>query len=166
MVVLRLIRFELKKMLDTKLALVVNTGVLLLLCIVMVSNITQQRTTSNVDVQLHGTAAIAQAREVRQAHAGTLTADRIANDITQYRAIAFEKIDPSQIVDLSDAAAYDLMSKTYSQDTLTKLYDSYYTYLLSPWKVGAQEPYQVAANVDGGKRQISIPLLRRGPFSG
>lgn len=151
MVVLRLIRFELKKMLDTKLALVVNTGVLLLLCIVMVSNITQQRTTSNVDVQLHGTAAIAQAREVRQAHAGTLTADRIANDITQYRAIAFEKIDPSQIVDLSDAAAYDLMSKTYSQDTLTKLYDSYYTYLLSPWKVGAQEPYQVAANVDGGE---------------
>lgn len=165
MAVLRLVRFELKKLLDTRLALIVNAGVLLLLCVIMASNVAQQRTTSNVDIQLHGIAAIAQAREARQTHAGTLTADRIADDIAQYHMMAFDKIDSAQIVDLSDAAAYDLMSKTYDQDTLAKLYDNYYTYLLSPWKVGAQEPYQTAANIDGREASEFYTRVTQGVVS-
>lgn len=145
---LRLVAFELKKMLVTKVSLCVNVGVLLLLCIIMFSNIVQQRTASNEDEQLQGTAAIAHVRETRQVHAGMLTPDRVAEDIARYRAIAFEKVDPSQLADLSDAAAYSLMSETYDRDTLAKLYDPYYAYLVSPWRIAAQEPYQIAANIN------------------
>lgn len=145
----RLIAFELKKMLFTKVSLFVNVGVLLLLGVIMASNIAQQITASSVDVQLRGTAAIAQAREMRQTHAGLLTPDRIAEDVAHYRTMAFEKIEPSQLADLSDAAAFSLMSETYGRDTLARLYDPYYAYLLSPWKTGAQEPYQTAAGIDG-----------------
>lgn len=145
---LRLTRFEMKKLLDTKLALLVNIGVLLLLGAVMTANIVQQRTYSNTDTPLQGTAAIEHAKEMRQSHEGTLTAERVVDDVSDYRAIAFREVDPIQVMDLSDSAAYDLMTRTYEQNTLIELYDPYYSYLLSPWHVAGQEPYQVVADID------------------
>ncbi len=150
-VMCKLIAFELKKMLFTKVSLFVNVGVLLLLGAIMASNIAQQITASSVDVQLRGTAAIAQAREMRQTHAGPLTPDRIVEDMAHYRTMAFEKIEPSRLAGLSDAAAFSLMSETYDRDTLARFYDPYYAYLLSPWKTGAQEPYQIAAGIDSNE---------------
>ena len=51
---------------------------------------------------------------------------------------------------LSGEAAYALMKQAYDEDEFRAIYDTYYAYLFSPWKAGALEPYQVAAQLDDG----------------
>ena len=65
-------------------------------------------------------------------------------------ALAFSKVDPADVAGLSDDAAYALMKQAYGEDEFRMLYDPYYVYLFSPWKAGALEPYQVAAQLDDG----------------
>ena len=79
-----------------------------------------------------------------------LDADRVREEVAAYRALAFSKVDPADVAGLSDDAAYALMKQAYGEDEFRMLYDPYYVYLFSPWKAGALEPYQVAAQLDDG----------------
>ena len=79
-----------------------------------------------------------------------MTVERVQDEVAAYKALAFSKVDPADVAGLSDDAAYALMIQAYDEDEFRAIYDSYYAYLLSPWKVGALEPYQVAAQLDDG----------------
>ena len=76
-----LIKFELKKMLSRRIAVVVNVGVIVVLALVMCLNVVQTKTEGNIGQILSGPEAIAHRCEVAQAHAGELTPERIAADI-------------------------------------------------------------------------------------
>ena len=147
---LDLVRFELKKLLVRRTSLIACAGILVMLCGIMALNVAQTRTTSNADEVLTGTAAIAHQKEKAVAHEGVLDADRVREEVAAYRALAFSKVDPADVAGLSDDAAYALMKQAYGEDEFRMLYDPYYVYLFSPWKAGALEPYQVAAQLDDG----------------
>ena len=147
---LDLVRFELKKLLVRRTSLIACAGILVMLCGIMALNVAQTRTTSNADEVLTGTAAIAHQKEKAVAHEGVLDADRVREEVAAYLALAFSKVDPADVAGLSDDAAYALMKQAYGEDEFRMLYDPYYVYLFSPWKAGALEPYQVAAQLDDG----------------
>ena len=104
---LSLIRFELKKMLSRRVAKVANIGVLVMLVGIMGLNVAQTKTEGNIGEILSGPAAIEHRCDVAQAHAGELTPERVAADIARYQEIAYEKLDPEELADMSDAAAYE-----------------------------------------------------------
>ena len=64
-----------------------------------------------------------------------------------YKALAFSKVDPAQVEGLNAEAAYTLMNEAYSEDEFRAIYDTYFSYLLSPWITGGLEQYQVAAQL-------------------
>lgn len=147
---LDLVRFELKKLLVRRTSLIACAGILVMLCGIMTLNIVQTKTTSSADEVLSGTAAIAYQKEKTAAHEGVLTVERVQDEVAAYQELAFSKVDPVDVSGLSDQAAYTLMNQAYDEDEFRAIYDAYYSYLLSPWKEGALEPYQVAAQLDDG----------------
>ena len=147
---LDLVRFELKKLLVRRTSLIACAGILVMLCGIMTLNIVQTKTASDTGEVLNGTAAIAHQKEKAAAHEGVLTVERVQDEVAAYQALAFSKVDPADVAGLSDEAAYALTIQAYDEDEFRAIYDSYYAYLLSPWKVGALEPYQVAAQLDDG----------------
>lgn len=147
---LDLVRFELKKLLVRRTSLIACAGILVMLCGIMTLNIVQTKTTSSADEVLSGTAAIAYQKEKTAAHEGVLTVERVQDEVAAYQELAFSKVDPADVSGLSDQAAYTLMNQAYDEDEFRAIYDAYYSYLFSPWKEGALEPYQVAAQLDDG----------------
>lgn len=147
---LDLVRFELKKLLVRRTSLIACAGILVMLCGIMTLNIVQTKTTSSADEVLSGTAAIAYQKEKTAAHEGVLTVERVQDEVAAYQELAFSKVDPADVSGLSDQAAYALMNQAYDEDEFRAIYDAYYSYLFSPWKEGALEPYQVAAQLDDG----------------
>lgn len=147
---LDLIGFELKKLLVRRTSLVACAGILLMLCGIMALNIVQTRAVSDSGDVLNGAAAIAQQKAQADAHAGVLTVERVQEEVTAYRELAFSKVSPDEVAGLSDEAAYALMRQAYGDEEFHAIYDPYYPYLLSPWRVGSLEPYQVAAQLDAG----------------
>ena len=142
-----LIKFELKKMLSRRIAVVVNVGVIVVLALVMCLNVVQTKTEGNIGQILSGPEAIAHRCEVAQAHAGELTPERIAADIAHYQEMAYEKLDPVELAEMSDAAAYEAAAEAYDEETRQELYDPYYNTILKPWAISGQEPYQYASRV-------------------
>ena len=142
-----LVKFEFKKLLARRTSQVASVGILVLLCGIMALNVMQTKTSSNSDELLRGTAAIAQQKAKAEAHEGVLTAERVQEEIAAYKALAFSKLDPSDVEGLSGAAAYQLMKDAYDEDEFRAIYDTYYSYLLSPWITGSMEQYQVAAQL-------------------
>lgn len=144
---LRLIKFELKKMLTRRVAVAANVGVLALLLGIMALNVVQTKTQGNNGEILTGPAAIERRREVAEARAGDLTPERVAADIAHYQEMAYEKLDAAELAEMSDAAAYELVAETYDDATRLELYDPYYITILKPWAVSGLEPYQYASRV-------------------
>lgn len=144
---LRLIKFELKKMLTRRVAVAANVGVLALLLGIMALNVVQARTQGNIGEILTGPAAIERRREVAEARAGDLTPERVAADIAHYQEMAYEKLDAAELAEMSDAATYELVAETYDDAARLELYDPYYISILKPWAVSGLEPYQYASRV-------------------
>lgn len=143
----RIMLFELKKMLGRRVALAVNVGVLVALVGIMALNVFQNRGADEYGNTLVGLEDIAFQREVKNAHAGEVTAERVVADLAAYRALAFERVDPSEVEGISDAAAIDLVRSRYDLETVFLIYDPYWSFILSPWSVPGEEPYQTAARV-------------------
>ena len=142
-----LIVFELKKIVRRR-TTVVACGVLLaLICFIMALNVLQTKTVTNSDEILSGLDAIAYNRDVANAHAGELTAERIVDDLTAYRDLTLSKMGVQELATMSDAAAYSLMTQAFTPEERAVLTDSYYNYLLAPWRAPGQEPYQAAAQL-------------------
>ena len=131
---LDLVRFELKKLLVRRTSLIACAGILVMLCGIMTLNIVQTKTASDTGEVLNGTAAIAHQKEKAAAHEGVLTVERVQDEVVAYQALAFSKVDPADVAGLSDEAAYALMIQAYDEDEFRAIYDSYYAYLLSPWR--------------------------------
>ena len=142
-----LIKFELKKMLTRRVAIVANVGMLLMLTVVMGLNVVQTKTEGNIGEILSGPTAIAHRRDVTEARAGELTPERVAADIAHYQDIAYEKLDPEELAEMSNATAYEVVAETYDDATRLELYDPYYITILKPWAVKGLEPYQYASRV-------------------
>ncbi|WP_101723190.1 ABC transporter permease [Eggerthella timonensis] len=145
-----LVRFELKKLLVRRTSFIACAGILVMLCGIMTLNIVQTKTASDTGEVLNGTAAIAYQKEKAASHEGVLSVERVQDEVAAYKELAFSKVDPADVSGLSDEAAYALMKQAYDEDEFRAIYDTYYTYLFSPWKAGALEPYQVAAQLDDG----------------
>lgn len=142
-----LIWFELKKMVSRRMAIIVNVGVVAVLVGIMALNVLQ---TSTVDAEgnvLGGTEAIAYMKEERAAHAGVITNEQAASDIASYQSEVFAKIDPGELSEMTDAAAYSLVMETYGMERGAELYNPYWNKLLQPWKLNGEEPTQTAARV-------------------
>lgn len=144
---LSLIKFELKKMLTRRVAVAANAGAIVMLVAVMALNVMQARAEGNTGEILSGPEAIAHRREVAEARAGELTPERVAADIARYQEIAYERLNPEELAEMSDAAAYEAVAETYGEATRLELYDPYYITLLKPWAVRGLEPYQYAFRV-------------------
>ncbi|MRX82868.1 ABC transporter permease [Eggerthella guodeyinii] len=147
---LDLVRFELKKLLVRRTSLIACAGILVMLCGIMTLNIVQTKTVSDTGEVLSGTAAIAYQKERAASHEGVLTVERVQDEVAAYKELAFSKVNPADVSGLSDQAAYTLMNQAYDEDEFRAIYDTYYSYLFSPWREGALEPYQVAAQLDDG----------------
>ena len=132
---LSLIKFELKKMLTRRVAVAANAGAIVMLVAVMALNVMQARAEGNAGEILSGPEAIAHRREVAEARAGELTPERVAADIAHYQEIAYERLNPEELADMSDAAAYEAVAEAYDEATRLELYDPYYITLLKPWAV-------------------------------
>ena len=144
---LSLIKFELKKMLTRRVAVAANAGAIVMLVAVMALNVMQARAEGNIGEILSGPEAIARRREVAEARAGDLTPERVAADIARYQEIAYERLNPEELAEMSDAAAYEAVAEAYDEATRLELYDPYYITLLKPWAVRGLEPYQYAFRV-------------------
>ena len=142
-----LVKFEFKKLLARRTSQVVAAGVLGLLCVIMALNVVQTKTSSSTGEILGGTAAIAQQKARAEAHEGVLTVERVQEEVAAYRALAFSKVDPAQVEGLSAEAAYAVMKEAYDEDEFRAIYDTYYSYLLSPWITAGMEQYQAAAHL-------------------
>ncbi|WP_418762971.1 ABC transporter permease [Enteroscipio rubneri] len=145
-----LVRFELKKLFVRRASLIACAGILVMLCGIMTLNIVQTKTASDTGEVLNGTAAIAYQKEKAASHEGVLSVERVQDEVAAYKELAFSKVDPADVSGLSGEAAYALMKQAYDEDEFRAIYDTYYAYLFSPWKAGALEPYQVAAQLDDG----------------
>lgn len=143
-----LVKFELKKLLARRTSQVVSAGILLLLCVIMALNVVQTKTRSDAGEILGGPAAIAQQKARADAHEGVLTIERVQQEVAAYKALAFSKVDPADVEGLSAEAAYAIMKEAYSEDEFRAIYDTYYSYLLSPWITGGMEQYQAVALLD------------------
>lgn len=144
---LDLVKFEFKKLLARRTSQMVSVGIMALLCVIMALNVVQTKTSSSTGEILGGTAAIAQQKARAEAHEGVLTVERVREEVAAYRALAFSKVDPSQVEGLGAEAAYAVMKEAYDEDEFRAIYDTYYSYLLSPWIAGSMEQYQVAAQL-------------------
>lgn len=149
----RLVRFELMKMLRKRVSLAVCCGVLALLAGVMALNVVQARTESSAGEVLNGPAAIEARKATVDAHATVLTQERVAEDIAAYREIAFASIDPEELNGLTNAAAYDLMVRTYDAQTVAYLTDPYWSFIFRPWYRSGEMPLQIAARVTDEQAQ-------------
>ena len=145
-----LVRFELKKLFVRRASLIACAGILVMLCGIMTLNIVQTKTASDTGEVLNGTAAIAYQKEKAASHEGVLSVERVQDEVAAYKELAFSKVDPADVSGLSGEAAYALMKQAYDEDEFRAIYDTYSAYLFSPWKAGALEPYQVAAQLDDG----------------
>ena len=144
---LRLMLFELKKMLARRVALVANVGVVVFLVGIMTLNVVQARTTDASGAILSGTEAIAQTRREDSAHAGAITPERAAADIAVYQERLFSRIDRDEVTQMTGSAVYDLMFQSFSDEEVYELYNPYWSWLLRPWRVSGEEPAQTAARV-------------------
>ncbi len=142
-----LVRFELKKMLARRVAIVANVGVLVLLVGVMALNVVQTRATTSSGEIVSGIDAIEQVQAQDSEHAGAVTSERAAADIAAYQDILFGPLDRDSIESMTDSAVYDLMLQTFGEEGVYELYNPYWKTLLSPWHVKGQEPAQTAARV-------------------
>ena len=144
---LRLMLFELKKMLARRVALVANVGVVVFLVGIMTLNVVQARTTDASGAILSGTEAIAQTRREDSAHAGAITPERAAADIAVYQERLFSRIDRDEVTQMTGSAVYDLMFQSFSDEEVYELYNPYWSWLLRPWRISGEEPAQTAARV-------------------
>ena len=143
----RLILFELKKMLSRRVALAANVGVLVFLVGIMALNVTQNQTTNFAGEEFNGTAAIAYNRAEAEKHAGVVTASRAAEDVAAYQEMLFSRIDRDAVGEMTDLAVFSLIEQSFSPEEIDELYNSYWTWLLRPWRVAGEEPAQTAARV-------------------
>ena len=143
----RLILFELKKMLSRRVALAANVGVVLFLAAIMALNVTQNQTTNFVGEEFNGVDAIAYNRLEGEKHAGTVTAERAAEDIAAYQDMLFSRIDRDAVGEMTGSAVFSLIEQSFSPEEIDELYNSYWSWLLRPWRVSGEEPAQTAARV-------------------
>lgn len=143
----RLILFELKKMLSRRVALAANVGVVVFLVAIMALNVTQNRTVKFTGEEFNGIDAIAYNRSEAEKHAGVVTAERIAEDIAAYQEAVFSRIDRDAVGGMTGAAVYSLVTQSFSPEEVDDIYNSYWNWLLRPWRVAGEEPAQTAARV-------------------
>ena len=141
----RLILFELKKMLSRRVALAANVGVVVFLVAIMALNVAQTKTANARGEIVSGTEAIAQMRADAEEHAGTITAERAAADIAAYQETVFSRIDRDAVTQMTGSD--DLMFQSFSDEEVYELYNPYWSWLLRPWRISAEEPAQTAARV-------------------
>ena len=144
---LRLILFELKKMLTRRVALVANVGVIVFLIGIMALNVVQTKTANARGEIVSGTEAIAQMHADAEEHAGSVTAGRAAADIAAYQEVLFSRIDREAVGEMTGSAVYDLMFQHFSDEEVYELYNAYWSWLLRPWRMAGEEPAQTAARV-------------------
>lgn len=141
-----LTRFELKKIITRRATFVTCIVIFAMMCGIMGLNIVEAYTADRAnDTTYTGLDAIAFERDATNAHAGTLTSERIAEDIAFYQQLVLDKATPEELLNLSGQAAYQLMSERCTNEELAVLYDGYYRTLLSPWYTSGNEPYQTAS---------------------
>ena len=143
----RLILFELKKMLTRRVALAANIGVVMFLVAIMALNVTQSRTANFAGEEFNGLAAIAYNRAEAEKYAGPVTAERAAADIAAYQELLFSRVDRDAVGEMTGEAVYSLIAQSFSPDEVDELYNSYWSWLLRPWRVAREEPAQTAARV-------------------
>lgn len=143
----RLILFELKKMLTRRVALAANIGVVVFLVAIMALNVTQSRTANFAGEEFNGLAAIAYNRAEAEKYAGPVTAERAAADIAAYQELLFSRVDRDAVGEMTGEAVYSLIAQSFSPEEVDELYNSYWSWLLRPWRVAREEPAQTAARV-------------------
>ena len=143
----RIVLFELKKLLARRVALVASLGVLAMLVGIMLLNVFQARVVSFTGEVFSGPAAISYKRDEALARAGAIDVERVLSDVASYREEAFAQVDPSEVSQLTNVAAYSLMLERYDAAYVERLYDPYWSWLLSPFHLSGEEPYQTAARV-------------------
>lgn len=143
----RIMFFELKKMLTRRVALVMNAGVLVMLCGIMALNVVQARFALSDGSFIGGPAAIQAAREEREARAGQLSVERILSDVQGYRELVLSELDAADLLEMTDAAAYSAAAQAFTDEQFDTLYDPYWSWLMSPFRRSGEEPYQTVVRV-------------------
>ena len=143
-----LICFELKKIITRKSTWVSAVALYALLCVLMAANILQAVAYDNETGQRYsGLTAINYEKSIVKPHAGLLTPQLVSEEITGYQQEAFATVSPQEVVDLSSAAAYDLMEELLPAAECARLQSPYYGYLLSPWAQNGSGAFQTAARM-------------------
>lgn len=143
---LELLKYELKKTVMRKSARYTCLAVLVALCGIMALNVVQTKTTNNTGEVLSGFDAIHYRQDSAAAHEGTLTDERISQELESYYNVTFEKIDPEELAQMSGSAAYDTITRLYDEQTVQFIYDDYFSWLIRPWApYSGMEPTQVSA---------------------
>lgn len=143
---LELLKYELKKIVMRKSARYTCLAVLVALCGIMALNVVQTKTTNNTGEVLSGFDAIHYRQDSAAAHEGTLTDERISQELESYYNVTFEKIDPEELAQMSGSAAYDTITRLYDEQTVQLIYDDYFSWLIRPWApYSGMEPTQVSA---------------------
>lgn len=143
---LELLKYELKKIVMRKSARYTCLAVLVALCGIMALNVVQTKTTNNTGEVLSGFDAIHYRQDSAAAHEGTLTDERISQELESYYNVTFEKIDPEELAQMSGSAAYDTITRLYDEQTVQFIYDDYFSWLIRPWApYSGMEPTQVSA---------------------
>ncbi len=144
---LDLIAFELKKIVMRRTSAVAVVGVAVLMCAIMLLNVTGSKTQTMDGTVYAGLDYITHERSVEESHAGALTAERIAADIEAYRDAAFAQIDPARVAAMAPEDLNALLDATYDPATVDMLFDDYYETLFSPWAKQGESAVQTAARV-------------------
>ena len=111
----------------------------------MALNVVQTKTTNNTGEVLSGFDAIHYRQDSAAAHEGTLTDERISQELESYYNVTFEKIDPEELAQMSGSAAYDTITRLYDEQTVQFIYDDYFSWLIRPWApYSGMEPTQVS----------------------
>lgn len=143
---LELLKYELKKIVMRKSARYTCLAVLVALCGIMALNVVQTKTTNNTGEVLSGFDAIHYRQDSAAAHEGTLTDERISQELESYYNVTFEKIDPEELAQMSGSAAYDTITRLYDEQTVQFIYDDYFSWLIRPWApYSGMEPTQISA---------------------
>ena len=87
---LELLKYELKKIVMRKSARYTCLAVLVALCGIMALNVVQTKTTNNTGEVLSGFDAIHYRQDSAAAHEGTLTDERISQELESYYNVTFE----------------------------------------------------------------------------
>lgn len=141
-----LVKFELKKIVARRSTCYTCLAVIALLCLIMTMNVFQTKTTNNVDEILSGFDAIHQRQENAAVRAGALTDERLAEELSSYYDLAFSKLDPNEVVTMSDAASYDAVKSAYGIEGARELYGSgYWPWLFGAWNNDNKEVVQMSA---------------------